>query len=39
MDWNKNREGYLVSGDSEGNISLYDLKGYSKSEGLSETKY
>ena len=38
MDWNKNREGYLISGDIKGNISLYDLRDYSKSQGLSNSK-
>ncbi|KAI5958248.1 MSI1 [Candida theae] len=38
MDWNKNREGYLVSGDTGGNISLHDLKQFSKSTQLSELK-
>ncbi|CAL1196064.1 unnamed protein product [Candida parapsilosis] len=28
MDWNKNREGYLISGDIKGNISLYDLRDF-----------
>ena len=38
MDWNRNREGYLISGDTAGNITLYDLKEYSKAKDLDETK-
>ncbi|KAI5969393.1 MSI1 [Candida margitis] len=38
MDWNKNREGYLVAGNSKGCVSLYDLKEYSKAQDLDDTK-
>ncbi|KAI3403708.2 MSI1 [Candida oxycetoniae] len=40
MDWNRNKEGYLLSGDIKGVINLYDLTKYNKSsESLSQELY
>ncbi|CAI5757864.1 unnamed protein product [Candida verbasci] len=38
LDWNKNKEGYLVSGDMNGILNLYDITKY-KNDEMNQINY